>query len=350
MPLEVIEALRHLPVALCRLGLVSLPLGITRLWQVMSSQTRSQTKQQTIIAWGFCFATIGAFTLPQILFWLKWWWFNDTAQWLQDFPARMPLLNGDYLHDFAIGNLHLPSLQPAVRLGHWWWLITAICLFTASIIVARCVAIVRTLLPRPDNPPPQLLTNDFVPIADNSAYDSQQLFLGLWGLLLVMIVDSPWRVHVFDRYLLPATIPVLLILVTAMKLANWNRARWVAIVSCVLIYSVSIVTLQDYLAWNRVAWYAGQRLMTHYNVLPSTIRNVDTFNGWHNSERCTQVYRTQSWDDSSLSGKGPWVLDDAYLVTAASQAVTGYEVIERLSYTSWLGHHERQLTIWKRVQ
>ncbi|MCS6813570.1 MAG: hypothetical protein NZ772_08385 [Cyanobacteria bacterium] len=351
IPVEAIEALCHVPVALCYLSLFFLPLGIAHLWQVIfTNQTRSQTQQQTIRAWGFCLVAIGVFTLPRILFGLKRWLFNDTAQWLRDFPVRMPLLNGDYLHDFAIGNLHLPGLQPTVHLGHWWWLITAICLCTASFVVARCIEIVQNILRQPDNPLPQLPTNGSVPVVNNPAYDSQQLFIGLWGLLLVMIVYNPWRVQVFDRYLLPATIPFILILATEMKPASWRSARWVTIASCVLIYSVSIITLQDYLAWNRAAWAAGQRLMTHYNVPPSIIRNVDTFNGWHNSEQYMQVYRTRSWDDSNLSGKGPWVLDDTYLVTAASQAVMGYEVVERLSYRSWLGHRDRYLTIWKRIQ
>jgi hypothetical protein len=62
------------------------------------------------------------------------------------------------------------------------------------------------------------------------------------------------------------------------------------------------------------------------------------------------IYQTRNWDNSNLSGKGPWVLADTYLITAADRPNSGYEVVERVPYFSWLSRSDRHLTILKRVE
>ncbi len=146
IPVEIIKFLRHLPVALCYLGFFSLPLGIGKIWQLVMGVNRYPTKRQSIVFGLFGLFSIIAFLLPSLLFWIKKWVFKDEALWLADYAMRMPLLKGDYLHDFAIGNLHLPGLKPVVSIGNWWWVITLFSVITASIVGTKCVNIWQATL------------------------------------------------------------------------------------------------------------------------------------------------------------------------------------------------------------
>ena len=110
---------------------------------------------------------------------------------------------------------------------------------------------------------------------------------------------------------------------------------------------VGLVLVQDYMAWNHTAAFAQDRLMMVGRVPAGAIAGVDQLNGWYNSEAHMQRYNTRSWWDLNIGHKGPWVLDDEYVITSEKNRM-GYDVLERIPYFSWAGWHEKTLTILKR--
>ncbi|MDJ0729724.1 MAG: hypothetical protein QNJ33_06990 [Crocosphaera sp.] len=124
--------------------------------------------------------------------------------------------------------------------------------------------------------------------------------------------------------------------------------RYVSIFLLVIVYSFSIISVQDYLAWNRAAWIAGEELISNHNIKPKSIRNLDSFNGWYNSDSYMKTYQAYRWGEGNVKGKGPFVFDDQYFITADSLSKPGYQVFDEVTYFSWLSQKEHKLIIWKR--
>ncbi len=153
----------------------------------------------------------------------------------------------------------------------------------------------------------------------------------------------------FDRYLIPAQPPFILLLAYEMSRFKLKGSLRLATFSCTLLYIFSVVCLQDYMGWNSAATAAQNKLMTVYGVNSESIRGLDTFNGWYNSDKFMRIYKTKKWQDADLKGLGPWVFDDEYIV-ASKQPKPGYEKFDGVSYFSWLGMQGREIVIYKRGQ
>lgn len=334
--LSAMDGLRHLPVSLCYMGLFALPLGAGRLWQIVRD-SEVWTRKRIAIFVGFCCVSLAVFLLPKSLFIVQKAIFHKEASWLDGYAMRMPLLKGDYLLDLAVGHIQLPDInpQPVVSIGNWWWPVTFAALGVAGLIFLNCVDILDSVrLQQDENNVWRRLTH-------------QKLFLLLWGWILLAVAYNPGRFFVFDRYLIPALPPFILLLACEMNRFKLKGALRLATFSCTLLYIFSVVCLQDYMGWNSAATAAQNKLMTVYGANAGSIRGLDTFNGWYNSDKFMQVYNTKKWQDAGLIGLGPWVFDDEYIV-ATKQPKPGYEELDRIPYFSWLGMQERSIVIYNR--
>jgi hypothetical protein len=329
------DGLRHPFVGLAYMGLLALPLVLGRLWQWGRRYDRRSPRQ--VALWmGFCVVSLGVLGLPRLLAFVKTVVLSGSDGWLGLYPHRMPLLKGDSLFDLGVGHIQLPDLNPmpVVQIQDWWWLPTIVAIGGAGFLFLNTGAVLR------DNWQPQ-------PNRELDAATAQRLFLVLWAWAALLSAYNPWRVAVFDRYLLPALIPFVLLLADEVSRFRSKGAIQVATLACVLIYGFSLAGLQDYLGWNRTAWQAQNRLLTEYKVAPESIRGVDPFNGIYNSEKHMQRYNTKDFWQANIAGKGPWVLDDQYVV-ASVEPRPGYQVLERDRYFSWLAARERTIVTFKR--
>lgn len=334
--MSAMDGLRHLPVSLCYMGIFALPLGAGRLWQIVRKHD-VWTRKRLAIFVGFCCVSLTLFLLPKILFIVQGAFFHKQSLWLNQYADRMPLLKGDYLLDLAVGHIQLPDVnpQPVMSIGGWWWPVTFAALGVAGLIFLNCVDILDDVrLQHDENTVLQKRTH-------------QRLFLLLWGLMLLAVAYNPWRFFVFDRYLIPGLPPSILLLADEMSRFKLKGAMRLATFSCTLLYIFSVVCLQDYRGWNSAATAAQNKLTTVYGVNSESIRGLDTFNGWYNSDKFMQIYKTNKWYDANLKGLGPWVFDDEYIV-ASKQPKPGYEEFDRIPYFSWLGMQERAIVIYKR--
>jgi hypothetical protein len=332
---SILDGVRHVPVALCYMGLFALPLGIGRGVQMIRGSGNLWSGRQWSIFIGFCGCSVFVFWLPQILYWIRKLVFRHDAQWLHNYPYRMPLILYRTLLDLGLGPLQLPDPQfkPTVYVGEWWWLVTLAALFVAGLLFAAVID--RGWVP-------QAAEHELHRIRQN-----QDLFLVCWALLTLAATYNPFRVILVDRYLLVAFVPFVLLLGRDLMQIKSTLSLKPILISTIMIALFSVVSLQEYLAWNQTAWSAHRRLESKYHAAPQVVEGIDTFNGWFNSEAYMQRYNTRSWWDVGKRGGSPWALDDQYVI-ASTEPRPGYQVLERMSYFSWLGWKERTIALFKR--
>ncbi len=341
-----IDALRHGPVALCYMGLFTLPLGIGRLWQLLKGNSPWSPKRWRLML-GFYSVSLFIFGLPQLLYWVKRLLFQEDALWLKNYPARMPLMVYRTLLDLGLGPLQLPDPHPTptLQIQGWWWPITFLALFGSGLLFLGFIDLWRTLYGSNTQglqQKPQQASQQEAPIALH-----QDCFLATWGILSLAAAYNPWRTVTVDRYLLPALVPFVLLLARDVSRYRLKGIVLPMVLSTFLIGLFSLVSLQDYLVWNRTAWVAHHRLEQVYGISATAVKGIDTFSGWYNSEAYMARHHTQSWWNMDVDGKGAWVLDDRYVI-ASEAPRPGYEVLERLPYFSWLGRKDRAILIFRR--
>ncbi len=332
--MKVVDALRHLPVCLCYLGLFCLPLGMARVWQLWQKHDRWSPKHiiAFIVVYG---VSLWIFALPKQLSAL---FTGGRSPWLNAYPERLPLLLGpNILQDLSLGGpttLPEPNLAPTVQIHGWWWIPTLIALFAASLLSTNAIDQLRRLRrPTPKYPLCRI-------------FQAQELFLLLWIGLFVATAYNPWRLVMPDRYLLPAIAPCALLLAREISHYRHRAALRIASFGCAVIFLFTLVGQQDFLIFQQASWTAAQRLVQTYAVPTEQISAMATFNGWYNNEAYMARYHTRSWWDSELSGKGTWATDDTYRVVRTP--LPGYTVIDQVPYFSILGMRERQVSILKR--
>ncbi|MGB8703348.1 MAG: glycosyltransferase family 39 protein [Thermosynechococcaceae cyanobacterium] len=332
---SLVDGIRHIPVALCYMGLFTLPLGMGRAGQMVAGQTQ-WTRQRWRLFCGFCSIALFTFWLPQILYWIKRLIFHDEAVWLRDYACRMPLMKYKALLDFGFGPLQLPDPHPhtTVQIHDGWWLITLPSLWGAGLLFMSLLDRWHSL---------RLPIRDLKEQGDRN----QDVFLAVWGVVCLLSTYNPFRPETLDRYFLPALVPFLLLLTRDFAQVKGKSALKPILIAAVLIALFSLLSLQDYLAWNRAAWVGHRTLEARYQATPQTVAGIDTFAGWYNSEAYMERFQTRSWWDANKGEKGPWVLDDQYVVTSASMR-SGYDVLARIPYWSWIGFRQKNIALLKR--
>lgn len=172
---------------------------------------------------------------------------------------------------------------------------------------------------------------------------AQYWFLFLWAGMLLFSPLNPALTVYFDRYLLPGTIPVLLLVCA--RLALRARAARAAAAACVVtMYAASLAGLQDYLAWNRARWEAISILRSKYGAADEQIDGGYEFNGVYTSETYRALHPEKP---ITHTGDRPWwIIDEVYAVSFLPRE--GYTELERVPYRSWLLSGRGHLNILKR--
>ena len=134
----------------------------------------------------------------------------------------------------------------------------------------------------------------------------------------------------FDRHVLVAALPAMLLLVAAeskegARKVSRSAAAATAIMLAALAY-FCVAATHDYLQWSRLRWGLGEELLTR-NVDPLHVAGGFEFNGWHNYD----AFRSRG----SVGQVYYWWYDKRdYLIAMAPE--DGYEIIRRREYFSWV--------------
>ncbi|XQQ06791.1 MAG: ArnT family glycosyltransferase [Leptolyngbya sp. IPPAS B-1204] len=328
----IIEAIRHYPIALCYMGFFALPLGLGIIWQIIKKHA-GWNHQLLNMLLGFCIVSFLSFGLPTLLYQLK------PVEWLKQFPYRLPLLTFDYLYDLAVGNPHLQDRYPLppMQIGEVWWIITF-----ASVVVAGLFWISSA----------QLFRSIWSLHAETTHFQAetkQRLFLVIWFAVALTIIFSPWRPSVDDRLLMPGLEPFILMLAYELNRFRHRVALKIVGTGTILLYTFSVLGLQNHFAWNLAVSEAQNKLINTYQISPEMIRGTDTFNGWYNSDKYMQIYNTKDFWQAGLTGLGPWTFDNQFIITSLD-TLEGYRPFEQFNYFTWLGMKHQTITVFKRDQ
>lgn len=172
---------------------------------------------------------------------------------------------------------------------------------------------------------------------------TQHLFLIVWAFLLAFSPFNPGLNIYFDRYLLPACIPMLLYAAAGLNLRGKFARLWIG-APVAAMYIFSIVSLQDYLAWNRARWDAIETLRSKYGAVKEQIDGGYEFNGLYTSDAFRALHADRP---AYYSGERPWwVIEEKYAVSFLPR--DGYETIDTLRYDSWLSGERSMLVLKKR--
>ena len=302
--------------------------------------------------YGLSMVYMALFAFPLLLAAIPYWWRYKEGHWKRRTigvalvlllmlvvvcagePRRLPYL-GNLLHDTGVGPMTLKGilmgayLWRPVSVGGWWWIPTLLGLFGAAWMVA---AVVRWFV---------LIPGDGRrPVGDPRR--RQQCFLLLWATLSVLALYHPWVPVRFDRYLLGALVPVVVMaaLVPAMRGPVWRVAQ---AAGCLLLYGFSVLGLQDYLAWNTTRWAMANRLMAD-GVPPEEIDAGYEFNGWYTSPHF--IARDGA---SAFFHSGDlywWAVKDTWAVSWLPRP--GFEKVQTVNYGSWLAGDKGELLLLRR--
>lgn len=298
------------------LGLFLVPIAAGVLWQWMRNR-RNRSKLKTA-----CAIAIGGLLLAGLAL---------DRRPLPRFPNILRNLGAGpiLLRDtYSVRDPWSPvTLPPGVL-----WFVTIIALVSAAI----CLAAILGAVLQPSRPR-----------ASKAAHvrRSQYVFLIVLGGLLLLAPYNPRTVVYFDRYLLPAIVPFMLVAAAALpKIARpgWFRPTAFAVT---LLFVFSLAGVQDYLAWNRARWDAIEFLRTELDAKDTQIDGGYEFNGMYTSE--ILLKRSASTDIGNQGEKGWWVIHDRYRVAMTPQQ--RYKIAGRFPYFSWLGFETREVLALSRA-
>ncbi len=167
----------------------------------------------------------------------------------------------------------------------------------------------------------------------------QRVFLLVLAALLLLAPCNP-ELHVYyDRYVLPAVFPVCLVTASCLPVPRKTRLFRPVAFAWALFFVFSLVCLQDYMAWNRARWSAIESLRTEWHAPDSEIDGGYEFNGMYTSDD----FADREGSRSSLrpGTRGWWIVGARY--TIGMRPDSGYEIIGRVPYFSWLGFTTRDI-------
>ncbi len=305
--LQVFGAAKFYVVALAYLALFTAPLLVAAAWAWYRDETGCW-KRRTLWT-GAIGMTLGVVSVAYA-------------------PRRMPYL-GNILFDAGLGPRTLRSGADATGIGMppvWgdgWWLLTIPALTGGAWLLLRALVWLR----------------DWVAGAAGSVAHRRILFLGLWAALSVVALYHPLLPVRFDRYLLGALVPVLVLLSSTARMPQLGLRIFQGV--CALaFFAFSVAAQHDYLAWNHARWRALDGLLKE-NVPPESIDGGYEFNGWYTSPHFIKVLGADAFIDAGPLGW--WVVDDTYAI--AWQERPGYVVREEVPYGTWLGRDQRLLVL-----
>ncbi len=250
-------------------------------------------------------------------------------------PNRIPFL-GNMFFDTGVGPMTLRGINMGsylwrpVTIGAWWWLPTLLGLAVAGWMLAGTIRWV-VLIPGDGRRPLR------------DARRRQQCFLMIWAVLMVVSLYHPWVPVRFDRYLIGALVPVVLLVAMA-PLGRGLGQSLLAWGSLAALYVFSVICLQDYMAWNTTRWVIANRLMNEQGLTAEQIDGGYEFNGW-----LTSPYYIERQGAGAFLNAGPmgwWVVEDRYAISWLPRA--GFSKVEEVRYDSWLAGEKGKLLLLKK--
>ena len=237
-------------------------------------------------------------------------WFNT----LSAFGLGPVLVRDIY---YRLYELPMPDALHVVMIG-----VTILSLLGSVIICYHLIQIVRYLI--------------------RWSADRVQLTIICLLFSILGIYFFPISLHVvFDRYLLP--IPILLLIliyliqsITSQRTTERTLPFYLSMGLCVLYLIFSVCITHDYLAWNRVRWQALNEMMQQ-GIKPTEIDGGLEFNGWHLYKASYKAVPTRSWW---------WVQNDTYV--AGASLLPGYELFQQHKVNTWLPWGIQEIIIGKR--
>lgn len=251
---------------------------------------------------------------------------------------RIPRL-GNLLYDLGVGPLLLRGsvadgeILAPLRIGWFWSVITAACLLSTTLFVL-------------DNMPSLFQAFRRKSAEEESETDAgpgQDVFLFVWGLGMLLVLIVPAIAIRFDRYFIIALVPWVLLGLRHARIGTQRRPTVAAAMTLALMYVLSVVCLQDYLAWNDARWKALDRLQSEYNAPPEEIDGGYEFNGLHTSGQ----FATDPGEERDFGPQGWWLVGDTYAVSLHPR--DNFEEIGTERYFSWLGMQTREILLLQRT-
>lgn len=314
-------------VALIYAGLFVLPVTLGRLVH-LAVRPRSWTVAQ----WVALPLSIG------LVFYCATIWGPNGAH----FP-RLPML-GNILHYGGTGPLTLRDTylmgmpRPILPEIRWWVLLTGLSLVSVGVFLAEVVVPLAGKLFASrggDN------RGEVAAAADDHFVGD--LFLLVWSLGILLAPYHLVMAGTFDRYLLPAAAPLVVLCARGLRQTTFRALPVVIGALCLIVALPGLAAVQDYLAWNRARWQALDYLRVQLKVPPQLIDGGYEFNSVFTRDEATKLWgdRYGMWGPN-----GFWVLDDVFAVSFNWRP--GYRTIATAPYFSWLGMKERSLMVLDR--
>jgi hypothetical protein len=306
--------------ALIYIGLFTLPIGLAKLFAVARGHS-SRTRGQWIAFAGLCAGlqlTVTSMEGEAIAL------------------GGMPLLP-NVLYDLGVGPLTLRDVfamgaEGPAGLGNGWWLVHLLALCSMSLLLVDVFPLLARHVSR-------VRTRSFAPSDDQHAPRARMLFLVLWIGAIVLL---PYRLvteMLYDRYLLPALFPAVILAAQSLTPAAKIDVR-VAWIGTGLAFIFALVGVQDYLAWNSARWEAIDYLRHERNVGATEIDGGYEYNGMYLSAE----FRRRN-DVSFFSAQGPgrfWLLEETRYAIYLND-MPGCRRLKKFSYFSWLRLEPQQV-------
>jgi 4-amino-4-deoxy-L-arabinose transferase-like glycosyltransferase len=263
---------------------------------------------------------------------------------------------GNVLYDFGVGPLLMPwavadgKPDPVLRLEDGVWTAIVVPLIPGAACLALWLA--------------RALYGGLTRHGSEGATDRRVDFsLALLTLALVCPLILPPVLARFDRYFLPALIPLgILAARSVTRRFSFEPTRLDFALPAVSL-ALAVLSLQDYLAWNRARWQALNTLRTEFSAPLEQIDGGYEFNGWFHSERFVEASHAEG--KKVFGPKGWWIVGDEYSIMGGGvpgdRAMSPgaivrmplgerkrYEVIGTEPYFTWLGMQRREIALLKR--
>ncbi len=217
----------------------------------------------------------------------------------------------------TLADVHLLGLANYPLLGpSWWALISLFSLAGGALLVMEIGGWIKGLLK-----------------------GRADLFILTALVYLLALLPAP---VLFDRYLLPVTVLILI-----RPLARWRiepasckkALTGLALAHLVFWGFLSLAGSHDYMAWNRARWKALDHLTQELGLSWEEIDGGFEFNGWYGYDRRCKPRPGRSWW---------WVRDDRYMV--AFGPVKGFRVVKEYPFARWLPGGDGRVVILERVK
>lgn len=248
--------------------------------------------------------------------------------------TRMPYL-GDYLYDLGAGNLTFSSLIGEHRnwkpfsVGPLWWPATLLAWAGGAILLADVARAIRDLA----HPDDRVRTRAFA-----------ALFVA--GVLAAFILNILLYLERgrFDRYLLPAVSPALVLF--AMHLGANKLTKMVGAASIAGLACFTLVLQQDYFTMTDARWKATAWLLDEHGADPLEVDGGYEYNGVYTLD--AYVEKTGIVLFADRGERGYWLMGDRYAIDVLPR--DGYRIIHESPYFSWLGFTTRRILVMEREE